>query len=242
MAPALEVADLHVRFGSRVALHDVALRADAGELLALVGPNGAGKSTLLRAILGLVPSRGRVALHGEAATRPRRLRAGYLAQRAEAALDFPITVAQVVACGRRPFRRLGARPGAADRAAVARALATVGLEQLGDRAIGTLSGGQAQRTLIARALAQEADVLLLDEPFDGLDPAAAADLMALLERLATGGRTIVVATHDLALVRARFRRCAVLNGRIVADGPPAHVLRAAVLEAAFLGRSGAWTG
>jgi ABC-type Mn2+/Zn2+ transport system ATPase subunit len=225
---ALDARGVSVRYGAAVAVEDVSLAVEPGELVALVGPNGAGKSSLLRALLGLVPHAGEVVVHGHSATA-----AAFVPQRQAVDLDFPITVGQLVAAGRRPFRRLGRRAGRADRQAVARALARVGLDGLVRRPLGALSGGQAQRAFLARALAQEADVLLLDEPLASVDAATAEALVALFARLAADGAALVVTTHDLALVRERFVRCVALQRRVVGDGPPARVLGGAGLERLF---------
>jgi ABC-type Mn2+/Zn2+ transport system ATPase subunit len=211
-----------VRYGSTVALEGVSVSLDPGELVALVGPNGAGKSSLLRAVLGLVPCTGEVVL-GDVA---------FVPQRQDVDLDFPITVEQVVAAGRRPFRRW--RPRREDRQAVARALARVGLDGLERRGLGSLSGGQAQRVFIARALAQEAGVLLLDEPLTGVDAATTQSLLELFARLAGDGAALLVSTHDLELVRRAFARCIALNRRVVGDGDPGDVLGPAGLERLFV--------
>jgi len=228
--PAVQATGVGVRYGSTVALEDVALTIDAGELVALVGPNGAGKSSLLRALLGLVAHDGQVVLHGHACGRQRRTNVAFVPQRQHVDLGFPITVGQLAATGRRPFVGLGRRARPADRHAVARALARVGLDGLERRPIGTLSGGQLQRAFLARALAQEADVLLLDEPLAGLDAAAGDALVSLLEELCAAGAAALVAVHDLALVRARFARVVALQRTVVGDGPPAGVLGPAGLE------------
>ena len=229
--PALEVCDLGVRYGPTVAVEHVSLHLDPGELVALVGPNGAGKSSLLRAVMGLVDHSGTATVHTRrAGTRG----VAFVPQRADVDLQFPITVEQVVADGRRPFRAPWRRLRGEDRAAVRRALSTVGLDGLERRPLSQLSGGQTQRAFIARALAQEADLLLLDEPLAGVDAPTADALVNLLQTLASSGRSIVLSTHDLVQVRRRFTRCLLLNRRLVADGAPADVLGPDQLEALFL--------
>jgi ABC-type Mn2+/Zn2+ transport system ATPase subunit len=227
---AIRAHHLDVRYGATVALQDVSVAVDPGELVALVGPNGAGKSSLLRALLGLIPYDGDVVLHGRPCRRGARTNVAFVAQRHDVDAGFPITVGQLVASGRRPFRRTGRRPGATDRHAVAGALARVGLDGLERRPIGTLSGGQLQRGFLARALAQEASVLLLDEPLAGLDAASAAALLDLLADLCDDGAAALVCMHDLALVRARFARCVALQRTVVGDGSPDDVLGAEGLE------------
>jgi ABC-type Mn2+/Zn2+ transport system ATPase subunit len=224
--PALQVRGLGVRYGGVEALRDVDLSVDAGELVALVGPNGAGKTSLLRAVLGLVPASGRVVVHAR--------RCAFVPQRQDVDLDFPITAEQVALAGRRPFRRLWARPGADDRRAARRALARVGLDGFERRTLAELSGGQLQRTFLARALAQEADVLLLDEPLAGVDATTSGALLDLFERLARDGAALLVSTHDLPVVRRRFARCVALRGRVVGDGPPGAVLSPDGLERLYV--------
>jgi ABC-type Mn2+/Zn2+ transport system ATPase subunit len=219
-----------VRYGPTVAVEHVRLRLAPGELVALVGPNGAGKSSLLRAVMGLVDHSGTATVHTRrAGTRG----VAFVPQRADVDLQFPITVEQVVADGRRPFRAPWRPLRRDDRAAVRRALSTVGLDGLERRPISQLSGGQTQRAFIARALVQEADLLLLDEPLWGVDVPTASALVDLLEVLAANGRGILLSTHDLRQVRERFERCLVLNRRLVADGSPADVLGPDQLQALF---------
>ena len=219
--PALELRGFGVRYGDRVAVLDVTTHVDPGEVVALVGPNGAGKSTLLRGVMGLVAYDGEVRVH----TRHRGAKGiAFVPQRADVDAGFPVTVEQVVADGRRPFLAPWRRPRREDRAAVERALSTVGLDGLGRRTLAELSGGQAQRAFIARALAQEADLLLLDEPLTGIDAPTADSLVELLHGLAGAGRAVLASTHDLAQVHRRFARCMLLNRRLLADGPPAAVL------------------
>jgi ABC-type Mn2+/Zn2+ transport system ATPase subunit len=189
---------------------------------------------LLRAVMGLVPREGQVLLHARLAG---SAGIAFVPQRADVDLQFPITVEQIVADGRRPFRSAWRRLRHEDRAAVRRALSTVGLDGLERRMLGELSGGQAQRAFIARALAQEAELLLLDEPLAGIDTPTATALVDLLRALAQTGRAIILSTHDLAQVRHRFARCVALNGTVLADGAPTDVLRADRLEALFLTRA-----
>lgn len=229
---ALQVRDLGVRYATGPALEDVSLHVHPGEVVALLGPNGAGKTSLLRAVMGLVAHTGSVTVHTR---RPSRAGVAFVPQRADVDLQFPITVQQVVGDGRRPFVASWRRLRREDRTAVARALSTVGLDGLERRAIGELSGGQLQRAFLARALAQEADLLLLDEPLAGVDAPTAEALTDLLHSLARSGRTVVISTHDLGHVLRRYARCVILNRTLLADGPPAEVLRAEELERSFLG-------
>lgn len=231
--PALRLRDVHVHYGETHAVRNANVVVQPGELVALVGPNGAGKTSLLRAILGLTPYTGDVVVHGRSCGSGRRTSIAYVPQRSDVDLDFPMTLGQVVASGRRALRRSWQRPGRADRQAAARALSRVGLDGLEHRALTELSGGQVQRGFIARALAQEADVLLLDEPLTGVDALTTDALLELFARLAADGAALVVTTHDLPLVRGHFARCLALNGAIVADGAPAEVLAPTELERVF---------
>ncbi|MBL8776315.1 MAG: ABC transporter ATP-binding protein [Acidimicrobiales bacterium] len=234
--PAAVLArDVSVTYGTRVALRSVSFAAGWSELIAVIGPNGAGKSTLFKALCGLVPADGELAVGGDGCHHQRSTRAkvAFLPQRADVDLHFPITVEQLVLTGRRPHLPPWRRPRHIDRQAVAGALERVGLTDRGRDPIGTLSGGQAQRAFVARALTQEAGVLLLDEPMAGLDLPSTTDLIHLLRSLADDGRTVLVATHDLALTRHHFARCLAINGRLVADGSPDQVLDADTLDATF---------
>jgi ABC-type Mn2+/Zn2+ transport system ATPase subunit len=232
--PALEVRGLTVKYGRHLAIEEIEFVIEPGELVALVGPNGAGKSTLLHAILGAIPWTGQIALHGRTCQgRFGRSRAGFVPQQAEADRHFPINVFQVVASGRRAFLRPGQRLRAQDRQCVTRSLARVGLDGFEDRPMETLSGGQYQRVMIARALAQDADVMLLDEPLANVDRPTGQAILDLLSLLARESCAVLISTHDLPLVRKAFKRCIAINGRLVRDGEPADVLSEGGLEALF---------
>jgi ABC-type Mn2+/Zn2+ transport system ATPase subunit len=235
---ALVVDRLGVRFGAVVALDGVSFRIGWGELVGIVGPNGAGKSTLFRAVSGLVAHTGAVSVGGRRCHHHRdRASIGMVPQRSNFDPDFPITVGELVASGRRRFRRTGQRPRRSDRLAVDDALAQVGLADRSDHPVGVLSGGQFQRAMIARALAQGSDVLLLDEALAGVDAPSTESLFDLFDVLIATGSTIVVTTHDLALARRRFARCLCLNGTLVADGAPVDVLRRDVLDVTYGSRT-----
>ena len=229
----VSVHDLWVGYDHTPALEALSFDLPAGSLVGVAGPNGSGKSTLLKTLLGLLkPWRGRIELFGQPVdgTRPRM---GYAPQAEQADWGFPATVGDVVMMGR--YGRIGLfrRPGVADREAVARALAQVGIESLAGRQIGELSGGQQRRMLVARALAQEADLILLDEPMVGLDATTQHDLLALFETLRNQGKTLLVATHDLSCVAACFDLTLLLNRRLVAFGPPGEIFTPEILSEAY---------
>ncbi|MEJ5998197.1 anchored repeat-type ABC transporter ATP-binding subunit [Corynebacterium sp. H130] len=216
----LSVSGLHVSLAGREVLRGVDLEVAPGEFVGLIGPNGAGKTTLFRSILGVLPvSRGEVRISGQPATKARG-RIGYVPQRHEFAWDFPISIHDTVMSGR--ARAIGwlRRPRVKDYEAVDRALGRVRLRDLADRPIGELSGGQRQRVLVARALALGPDILLLDEPFTGLDMPSAELLLDLFNELASEGVAIVMSTHNLPEAMEVCSRVVLLNGKIVASGAP----------------------
>ena len=230
---AVSVRDLWAGYDGAPALEAVTFDLPTGVLVGLAGPNGAGKSTLLKVLLGLLkPWRGSVEVFGRTLNGQRQ-RIGYAPQAELVDWDFPATVHDVVMMGR--YGRIGLlrRPKAADREAVASALGQVGLTGLASRQIGELSGGQQRRMLIARALAQEADLLLLDEPMVGLDATTQHDLLALFEQLRNAGKTLLVATHDLSCVAACFDLAVLLNRKLIAVGPPSDVFTPETLSEAF---------
>jgi manganese/iron transport system ATP-binding protein len=233
-APILEVDGVGVRYGATRALFDVSFAVQRGELIGVIGPNGAGKSTMFKAICGLVNHTGTVEVNGvHCHDRTDRMDIAYIPQRNEADLTFPISVGELVTAGRRRFRHWYSRPSPTDRAVAADALAKVGLAGCESRSLNELSGGQLQRAYLARALTQEASVVLLDEALSGVDQPTTTELFDVFTKLASDGTTILVATHDLALARRRFARCIAINGTVRGDGPPAQVLAVEVLDATF---------
>jgi manganese/zinc/iron transport system ATP- binding protein len=217
-AAAIEIHDLTVHYQHRPVLWGIDCVIPEGERAVIVGPNGAGKSTLLKTILGLVPSAsGYVSIFG-APVKERRALIAYVPQRSEIDWDFPIQVFDVVLMGREaklPFYR---RPSAHDRERALNALEQVGMQDLRGRQIGQLSGGQQQRVFIARALAQDATLYLLDEPFAGVDAATERIVADLFVTLQKQGKTIVAVHHDLQTVADYFSWCLLLNVRLVAAG------------------------
>lgn len=216
-----------------VVLSRVNLSVERGTLAAIVGPPGAGKSTLLRCMLGTqAPRAGEVRVLGGPTAQARR-RVGYMPQDELVDWRFPLSVSDVVMMGR--YRRLGLirRPGPRDRALVMACLSEVRLDRFAERRIGELSAGKRRLALLARALVNEPEVLLLDEPLQGLDARTEADLFRLLERLRQRGMVVVVATRDLACVPDRFQHAVLLNGQVIAQGRPAEVLTQAHLQATY---------
>ncbi|MCB1091986.1 MAG: ABC transporter ATP-binding protein [Verrucomicrobiae bacterium] len=233
----LAISGLSVRYGGVTALEDVSLTTHCGRCLALVGPNGAGKSSLMKAMAGLItPTDGVIAWRGRPLTRS-TAEIAYLAQRSEVDWHFPVTVRGLVEMGRYPHVGWWRRFGKIDRAAVNEALETMRLADLADRQIGALSGGQQQRAFVARALAQEAHVLLLDEPFTGLDRPSQELLTELLRMLAFSGRLVVAAHHDLDTVPEIFDEVLLVNSRRIAFGPVDSAYTAENIASCFGGTS-----
>lgn len=232
----IEFHDVTVAYGRRPVLWNVDLTIPGACLYGIIGPNGAGKSTLLKAALGLVPlAGGEVRILG-AALRDVRGRVGYVPQRESVDWDFPVSVTDVVLMG--TYGRLGwlRRPGRSERALAGACLERVGLADVADRQIGRLSGGQQQRVFLARALAQEADVYLLDEPLAGVDARSQERIFDVLSDLRAEGKLVVVVHHDLRTAADRFDGVALVDMRLVAAGPTAEVLTAANLRRTYAGR------
>lgn len=231
--PALTIEGLSVRYNNHPALEDVTLRVAKGDILGIIGPNGAGKSTLLKTVLGLVPAwQGQIRVLGEPVANNRQ-RVGYMPQVEQVDWDFPVTVGDVALMGRYARRGLLRRTTKEDREAAEDSLVQVGISDLRNRLIGELSGGQRRRVLLARALANQPDLLLLDEPMAGLDATAQHQFLDIIDRLREGGATIVLSTHDLSCVSQRCDKAACLNRRLVAYGTPEEVLNEDILGETF---------
>jgi ABC-type Mn2+/Zn2+ transport system ATPase subunit len=221
---ALRVEGLSAGYGGPPVLRDVSFEADPGQTVCVLGPNGGGKTTLFRVLLGeLVPESGSVNGPG---------RPAYVAQTERTRLDFPVSALDVALMGTLSRGRWWLPPRNADRAAAAAALERVGLADLAGTRFGELSGGQRQRALLARALVQDARLLLLDEPLSGVDPASAILIARVFEELRAENRTLLVSSHDVESART-FDRVLCLHGRQVAFGTPAEVLDRRTLEATY---------
>ena len=233
--PILDVRDLTVRYNGRVALEKVTFHLHEGERIAVVGPNGAGKSTLFQVVSGVLqPSAGEVSIFG---SRPRgHVCIAYIPQRSQVDWSFPVSVAEVVMMGRSAKLGLLNWPHKKDWEYVHHALEIVELSDLASRQIGQLSGGQQQRMFIARALAQEAELMLMDEPLSGLDTPSQEGLLNLMDTLRNQNVTVMVATHDLDQAARHFDRIMLLNHRIIAFDVPQNVMHTEHLLQAYGGR------
>lgn len=233
---AIEVHDLTVAYHRKPVLWGIDFALPAGKLIALVGPNGAGKSTLLKAILNLVPiASGWVKIFGKP-YHTQRHRVAYVPQRESVDWDFPTDALDVVMMGR--YGRLGLfrRPGPKDRDIAMSCLEKVGMADYADRQISQLSGGQQQRVFLARALAQDAEIYLMDEPFAGVDAATERSIVALLHQLKEEGKTVLVVHHDLQTVPEYFDWVILLNQRLIAVGPTDEVFTDENLRKTYGGR------
>jgi ABC-type Mn2+/Zn2+ transport system ATPase subunit len=233
--PSVALRGVTAGYGRRTALSDVNLTVAPGSLLAVIGPNGAGKSTLLKLIAGLIrPMSGQIiVLGGPPGTAARSI--AYLPQAEAVDWEFPVTVREVVNMGRYARLGVGHEPGRLDRERVLAALETVGMADAVDRQIGALSGGQRRRVFLARAIAADPDLYLLDEPVTGVDARTQEDLMDVLEAEARAGKTVIATTHDLICAAQRFHQAALLNGRLIAQGSAELVLDQKLLSETYGG-------
>ncbi|HEY5672185.1 MAG TPA: metal ABC transporter ATP-binding protein [Malonomonas sp.] len=233
---AVEVRNLTVSYQSKPALLDVSVAIERDQLVGVIGPNGAGKSTFIKAILGFVkPDVGQVLIDGQD-VQDAKGQVAYVPQRGAVDWDFPITVKEVALMGR--YQRIPwyRNPNKADREAAMEALSMVRMTEFADRQIGQLSGGQQQRVFLARALAQGSDILLLDEPFAGVDAATERAILDVLERAKHAGKTLVVVHHDLVTAAEYFDNLILIKQRMYAYGPPRAVLREDLLSEVYEGK------
>ncbi len=238
----LEIRNLNAGYGGGRAIENLSVEICKGERVGLIGPNGAGKSTLFKSIVGLIaPYSGKVFLNGRADHAARR-DAAYVPQFGDVDWNFPVHVLDVVVMGLARQVGWGRLPGRQHRQQALDALARVGLADLAHRAINELSGGQKRRMFIARALAQGAHVLLLDEPFTGVDQVAQQQLFETLDDLRRDGVTMLLATHDLNLAMTHFDKLMLLNHTLIAYGAPLEVFKPDLLAQAFGGQIAIWQG
>lgn len=236
-AKPIDVTDLTVAYNEKPVLWDIDCMIEEGILMAIVGPNGAGKSTFIKAILGLVePAAGSVRIYGKPYEEVRK-RVGYVPQRGSVDWDFPTNAIDVVTMGR--YGHLGwfRRPGKKDREIALEALDKVGMVDFAGRQISRLSGGQQQRVFLARALVQEADLYLMDEPFVGVDATTERTIINLLQELRSRGKTLIVVHHDLQTLKEYFDWAMLLNVRRIALGPVDEVISEENLKLAYGGRA-----
>lgn len=231
----MRLSGLTVGYTDRPALENVDLVLEPGSLVAVVGPNGGGKSTLLKVIAGLLqPWRGTVEVLGAPPGRRAR-EVAYVPQAEAVDWGFPVCASDVVMMGRYPMLGPLRRPGRADRAAVRAALEQVGMSDFADRQIGALSGGQRRRVFLARALAADPRLYLLDEPVTGVDAATQEDLMRILDAEANRGKTVIATTHDLGSAAEHFRRIVAINRTVIASGDASLILDEEVLMRTYGG-------
>ncbi len=229
----LEVKNISIGYGEKTILRDLSFQVPHGSRVAVVGPNGAGKSTLFKALVGLLPlQQGNIFIHGEALGAHQDCVA-YVPQREEVDWRFPVTVNDVVMMGR--FSQMGwfKQPKTYDKEMVHKSLTQMGIADLAGRSIGQLSGGQQQRVFLARAIAQEPHILLMDEPFTGVDVTTQEATLRLLDHLREKGVTALVSTHDLNLAASRFDFVLLLKQRLIAFGAPQEVFTRENLAQAF---------
>lgn len=215
---SIKVEGLSVSYDRKRVLSNIYLNIEAGHVYGVIGPNGAGKSTLFKSILGLIePNAGKMTVLDQNIEAVRR-KIAYVPQKDDVDWQFPATVFDIVMMGRYPFKSLFSRLDAEDKRIADEALASLGITHLKDRQIGALSGGQQQRVFIARALCQQAEVFLLDEPFVGIDITTEETIIRILKKLATEGKTLLVVHHDLSTVETYFNKVILLNQRLLAYG------------------------
>ncbi len=234
--PIIEIHDLSVSYEKKPVLWDVDLTLPAGKLIGIIGPNGAGKSTLLKAIMGLLPMNSGYIKILDKPLKDVRNRISYVPQRESVDWDFPTSVYDVVMMGRYGQLGLLKRPKKADKEIVMDSLTKVGMESFKDRQISQLSGGQQQRVFLARALAQQADIYFMDEPFAGVDASTEKAIVELLRQMSADKKTVIVVHHDLQSVARYFHWIILLNMRLVASGPIEEAFTPELLQETYGGK------
>lgn len=234
--PIIEIHDLSVAYERKPVLWDVDLSLPEGQLIGIIGPNGAGKSTLLKAIMGLLPlNSGYIQINGKP-LKEMRHKISYVPQRESVDWDFPTSVYEVVMMGRYGQLGLFNRPKKVDKEIVMDSLRQVGMEEFKNRQISQLSGGQQQRVFLARALAQQADIYFMDEPFAGVDAATEKAIIKLLGEMSAQNKTVIVVHHDLQSVAKYFDWIILLNMRLVASGPINEAFTPELLQETYGGK------
>ncbi|MBF2076672.1 MAG: ABC transporter ATP-binding protein [Synechococcales cyanobacterium C42_A2020_086] len=228
----LEVEHLSVDYRGVLAVEDISFAIAPGQIVGMIGPNGAGKSTLVKALLGLLPMQGRAALHGAPLQRQRH-RVAYVPQRSQIDWDYPITAWNVVMMARTTTTGWLRQPSRQSRQIVQAALERVNLLDLAQRQIGQLSGGQQQRVFLARALAQQADLFFLDEPFTGIDKKTEAIMLGVFAELRAQGKTLLICSHEWGDALQRYDRLLLLNRTLLANDAPQSVMTLENIQRAY---------
>lgn len=232
----LTIENLSVSYGQKPVLWDINLELPVGKVIGIIGPNGAGKSTFIKAVMGLIPiDSGNIKIFGQSFKEASK-RISYVPQRNSVDWDFPASVFDIVLMGRYAHLGLFQRPRQIDKEIAMRALEQVEMQHLAQRQIGQLSGGQQQRIFLARALAQEADLYFMDEPFVGVDAATEKSIISLLRQLASQGKSVIVVHHDLQTASEYFDWAVLLNMRLIGAGPVADIVKPDLLQATYGGK------
>ena len=235
-ASVISIQALSVSYDRKRVLSNIYLEIEAGNVYGVIGQNGAGKSTLFKAILGLIDTNaGQITINGQAIQKERK-NVVYVPQKSDVDWDFPATVLDIVLMGRYPHKKIFARLNKQDEALAIRALDEVGIGYLKSRQIGELSGGQQQRVFLARALCQDANILLLDEPFVGVDITTEEKIIQILKDQAAKGKTVLVIHHDLSSVPSYFNKVILLNQRLVAYGDTSEIFTQENIAKAYSGQ------
>jgi manganese/zinc/iron transport system ATP- binding protein len=234
MKPAIAIKNLSVSYQADRILENFDFVIDAGSLLAIVGPNGSGKTTLIQSIMGLLPSTGTISIFDQPSSMQRH-KIAYIPQRSSIDWSFPASVLDVVMMGRYGNLKFGQRPTVHDKTIALHAIEQVSMIDYLDRPIGQLSGGQQQRIFLARALAQQADILILDEPFVGVDIVTEQIMLDIFLELKSTGKTIVVVHHDVITVKKHFDAVCLINRKVIASGPMATTMTQENITRTFRG-------